>query len=292
VNGLYLYGFGHIGAAFTRLIRSHEACQIWATARTAEKRADLTAQGINALDPQQGQALITALGSCDRLLISAPPDDQGCPAFLSLNEALKSAKSPKYIGYLSTTGVYGDRDGGWVFEDSQTLAQSVEAKRRLVAEAQWLSLASQHIVCMFRLPGLYGPGHSVFDRLRSGEAKRVIKYGQVFSRLHEEDCATALLASIKRPRSGAIYNLCDDAPVSAAEVLSYAATTYGFAMPPLIEVTALSPKAQRFYDENKRVSNALAKAELDWQPIYSTYKQGLEAIFNQENEKPLGIGKE
>ncbi|OYW83468.1 MAG: NAD(P)-dependent oxidoreductase [Asticcacaulis sp. 32-58-5] len=275
-----IFGYGFIGAAFAEALRT-EGYGISATARTADKRAELTAQGILAIDPAAPDALKSALEQASVILLTAAPTDEGCPAFAALSPHLVSAPGPaRWIGYLSTTGVYGDRGGGWAFEDSPLNPISREGQRRADAENQWLQLSQTtgDCVTLFRLPGLYGPGRNVLERLKDGTARRIHKPGQVFSRLYDSDCATALMASVQRPRAGGIYNLCDDEPAPADKVLIYAARTYGFEVPPEIafDDPNLSGGMKRFYAENKRVSNALAKAELGWQPQYPTYREGLE----------------
>ena len=202
----------------------------------------------------------------------------------SLVPALARARAfPDWIGYLSTTGVYGDRRGGWVFETSRLAAQSLEGARRVVAERDWLEVGRGMglTVTVFRLPGIYGPGRSAVDRLRAGEARRIAVPGQLFSRIHVDDLAAGLAASIGRPRAGGIYNLCDDEPASNSEVIAYAAGLLGMDPPPEIPLAqaGLSPAAQRFYAESKRVSNARAKAELGWRPAYPSYREGLRAIL-------------
>lgn len=185
----------------------------------------------------------------------------------------------QWVGYLSTTGVYGDRGGRWVFERSALAPQSVEGRRRAAAEAAWSQTGLP--LAIFRLPGLYAAGRSAFDRLRDGTARRIAKPGHVFSRLHIDDLAAGLEASLARPRAGAIYNLCDDGPSSSSEVTAHAARLLGLVPPPEIALDAanLSLAAQRFWAENRRVSNALAKAELGWRPAYPTYRDGLAAIL-------------
>ncbi|GGZ25503.1 NAD(P)-dependent oxidoreductase [Asticcacaulis endophyticus] len=279
-----IFGYGFIGAAFAEALRA-DGYGISATARTANKRAELTTQGIMAIDPADPAALKIAADQATVILLTAAPNDEGCPAFTALSPILVSAAAPRrrWIGYLSTTGVYGDRSGGWVFEDTALNPISREGQRRADAEQQWLGLGQQtgDCVTVFRLPGLYGPGRNVLERLKDGTARRIHKPGQVFSRLYDSDCATALMASVRRPRPGGIYNLCDDEPAPADDVLIYAARTYGFDMPPEIafDDPNLSGGMKRFYAENKRVSNALAKAELGWRPQYPTYKDGLAAIY-------------
>ncbi|MDI7773852.1 SDR family NAD(P)-dependent oxidoreductase [Asticcacaulis sp. EMRT-3] len=267
-----IFGYGFIGAAFAEQARA-AGFAISATARTSDKRAALQAAGISAIDPADETALRTEAIKADAILITPAPNDDGCPAFASIGHAAGS----QWIGYLSTTGVYGDRDGGWVFEDFARLPTSKEGARRVLAEDQWLS-KDAHI---FRLPGLYGSGRNVIERLRAGTARRIHKPGHVFSRLHHDDCATALLASLQRPEPGGIYNLCDDEPAPGDVVLDYAAALTGLPLPPQIiwDDPALSGPMQRFYRDNKRVANARAKAVLGWRLQYPTYREGLISLI-------------
>ena len=198
--------------------------------------------------------------------------------------ALASAGAfPDWIGYLSTTGVYGDRQGGWVFEKSRLAAQSPEGARRVAAERDWLEVGRGMglTVTIHRLPGIYGPGRSAFDRLREGRASRYAAPRHLFSRIHVDDLAAELAASIARPRAGAVYNVCDDEPAANSEVVAHAARLLGIEPPPEVplDLAALAPAARRFYAESKRVSNARAKAELGWRPAYPTYREGLAAVL-------------
>ena len=269
-----VFGYGFIGAAFAAAARE-AGHDIAATIRTPKRRRLLEPLGVTAVPAGNVRAMARAVRNAGAILVTPPPDDAGCPAYAALSSLDLSGK---WIGYLSTTGVYGDRDGGWVFEDSTRQPGSVEGRRRVLAENQWLSKGAH----VFRLPGLYGPGRNVIERLRDGTARRIHKDGHVFSRLHHDDCASALLASLDRPSAGGIYNLCDDEPAAADEVLAWAAREFGFDLPPPIawDDPALSPTARRFYQDNKRVSNARAKAALGWRPAYPTYREGLRAIFN------------
>lgn len=277
-----IFGYGLIGGAFAERLRQ-EGYDIIATAREVEKRDALKDAGIDAFDPADAVALARAFGAASVVLITPAPTDEGCLAFERISSCLSaSCGTRKWIGYLSTTGVYGDRGGGWVFEDQSPAPQSREAHRRVLAERQWQSL-SGHDVAVFRLPGLYGFGRSVIEKLRDGTARRIHKPDQVFSRLYDTDAAEALWLSVQNPRAGAVYNLCDDEPAPADFVVEYAAQTYGFALPPVIQFDdpALSQAARRFYAENKRVSNARAKAELGWRPQFPTYREGLADIWRR-----------
>lgn len=285
---LFIYGLGFSGQALARRMQA-KGWAVSATARSQDKAATLIGLNITPVNPADPDAMTAAMSRAKAILITAPPGPDGCPALQQIVPALaRSGAFPDWIGYVSTTGVYGDQGGGWVFENSPLRASSPEGARRVGAERDWLQVGQGMglSVMVFRLPGIYGPGRSAFDRLRTGDARRVIKPGQVFSRIHVEDIASGLAASIAKPRAGGIYNLCDDEPAPPQDVIAYAASLAHLALPPEVGIDALSPMAKRFYAENKRVSNALAKQELGWKPAYPTYRQGLDAIWNQ-TAKPL-----
>lgn len=283
---LLIFGFGYTGKALASRMKAR-GWGVAATVRGAEDRAAADAMGVRALDPGDAEALARAAGEARAILVTAPPGGRGCPGLEALAPAIAASGAfPDWIGYLSTTGVYGDRGGRWVVETSPLNAQSVEGARRVAAERDWLEVGRGMglTVTVFRLPGIYGPGRSPYDRLRDGTARRLVKPGHVFSRIHVEDLAAALEASIARPRAAAIYNVCDDEPASAADVVAYAAELLGVEPPPEepFDAGALSPAVRRFYAECKRVANARAKAELGWRPAYPTYREGLSAILAQE----------
>ena len=276
-----------MGAALGRRLAS-DGWDIAASARTPQDAARLTAQAVQPVDLADPKALGDTLATTNAILITAPPTPEGCPGLTALVPALARGRAfPDWIGYLSTTGVYGDRRGGWAFEQSPLAAQSLEGARRAGAERDWLQFARGMglTVAVFRLPGIYGPGRSALDRLRAGRARRVAAPGQVFSRIHLDDLTSGLAASMAKPRPGGIYNLCDDEPAPNPDVIAYAADLLGMAPPPEIPLAeaGLSPAGQRFYAESKRVSNARAKAELGWRPLYPTYREGLGAILEKEN---------
>jgi nucleoside-diphosphate-sugar epimerase len=275
---LYIFGPGYVGLALAcRLTR--RGWGLVASARNAEAAALLTARGVERADPADPEAFLRA----DAILLTAPPDEHGCPALAPVRAALTAGARPAWIGYLSSTGVYGDREGGWVFEDGALRAQSVAGARRVAAEHAWLEMGARTgaPVTVFRLPGIYGPGRSAFDRLRDGTARRIVKPGQVFSRIHIDDLTAALEASIARPRAGGVYNVCDDEPSPPEDVITEAARLLSVEPPPetTFDAANLPAASQRFFAESKRVSNARAKAELGWRPAYPTYREGLRAIL-------------
>lgn len=283
---LFVFGYGYVARALSRRLKPR-GWTVLASVRDAADAERLVAEGVTAVPHNDRPRLAEALAQTQALLITAPPDAGGCPGLQALVPALALARAfPDWTGYLSTTGVYGDRHGGWVFEASRLSAQSVEGARRVGAERDWLEVGRGMglTVTIFRLPGIYGPGRSAFDRLRAGEARRIISPGQVFSRIHVDDLAAGLEASIAQPRPAAIYNLCDDEPAPNADVIAYAAGLLGLQAPPEVPLAqaGLSPAALRFYAESKRVSNALAKAELGWRPAYPTYREGLRAVLEAD----------
>lgn len=286
---LFAFGYGFTAAALSKRLRP-QGWSIAASCRRPDDAARLAAQGVEPVALDDAARLAEALADAQAVLVSAPPTAEGCPALRALAPALARAGAfPDWIGYLSTTGVYGDRRGGWAFETSRLAAQSVEGARRVRAERDWWQVGRGMglTVAAFRLPGIYGPGRSTFDRLREGRARRLAIPGHVFSRIHVDDLAAGLEASIARPRAGAAYNLCDDEPCANSDVVAYAAELLGLPVPPEVNLTdaRLPPAALRFYAESKRVSNALAKAELGWRPAYPTYREGLRAILAAETRR-------
>ncbi len=217
------------------------------------------------------------------ILVSIPPDETGDPVVAAHAEAIAALPRLAWLGYLSATAVYGDRGGGWVDETAELRPSGPRGRRRVAAEAQWLALWRERgvPVHIFRLAAIYGPGRSPFDALRAGTAKRIDRPGQLFSRIHVDDLAAILAASMARPRPGAVYNVCDDEPAAPEAVTAHAARLLGVAPPPLVALAAaeLSPLARSFWDDNKRVSNALVKRELGIALQYPDYRAGLAAIL-------------
>lgn len=228
-----------------------------------------------------GTDMTALLDQADHLLISAAPGPEGDPVLAALGPQI-AARNWTWVGYLSTTSVYGDRAGGWVDENDEARATSPRGKARLAAEAAWAALpVPLHI---FRLAGIYGPGRGPFGRLRAGTARRIVKPDQVFSRIHVEDIATCLAASIAQPNPGQIYNLCDNEPAPPQDVVAYAAQLLGLPIPPDIAFTDadMTPMARAFYSESKRVSNARIREELGVTLRYPTYREGLAACLAAE----------
>ncbi|MGH7033519.1 MAG: SDR family oxidoreductase [Stellaceae bacterium] len=277
---LFCFGLGY-SAGFLARAASAMGWRVSGTAR--ERPAGESEFRLHRFDRDHPLAdAASLLADATHVLVSIPPDAAGCPVRDLHGETLAALKRLAWLGYLSTTNVYGDRAGGWVDETSPAMPTGQRGHRRLAAEAAWLDLHRRaglplHI---FRLAGIYGPGRSALDALKAGTARRIVKPGQVFSRIAVEDLAAVLLASMARPRPGAIYNVCDDEAAPPEAVVAYAASLLGVAPPPLEDfaAAALSPMARSSYDDNKRVSNRLIREELGVTLRYPTYREGLAAL--------------
>jgi hypothetical protein len=288
VSKLLCLGLGYTAAVFASRM-SARGWSVTATARTPERVSALRDAGIPAIafdGTGRSDDLRTTLNEATHLLVSAPPDADGDPLLRHHGQDLTTPGSPlSWIGYLSTIGVYGDQRGAWVDEDTPPAPTSERSRRRLEAELAWLDLGkrSRIAVHVFRLAGIYGPGRSAIDSVRDGTARRIIKPGQVFNRIHVDDIANTLEASIAQPRAGAIYNVTDLEPAPPQNVIAYAAQLVGAAVPPEIafEDAGLSEMGRSFYAETKRVSNALIIAELGVTLSYPTYREGLAAIASR-----------
>ncbi|MFN0022326.1 MAG: SDR family oxidoreductase [Parvularculaceae bacterium] len=277
-------GYGFVARALARRLHG-KGWRTSATFRRLEQANMLAADGVAAVHWRNDLLEARAADDAGALLVSTPPDDAGCPA-LRATQRTFAAMTPRWIGYLSTNGVYGDHDGAVVDETSPLLATSPRALNRIAAERAWSAFAREHghHLVIFRLPGIYGPGRSAFDQIREGRAQRIYKQGQVFSRMHVDDIAAAIDAGLGAPSAGALFNLADDEPAPPQDVIEYACRLIGIEPPPLvpIEEAALSDMARSFYADNKRVSNALMKRALGLGLLYPTYREGLAAILAAE----------
>ncbi len=289
---LFIFGLGYSALALARGVLA-DGGAVAGTVRSEDKRAELAPGGIAVHlfgrdrpldDPSR------ALAGATHILSSVPPDAAGDPVLdqhrADLAALADGARPPCWIGYLSTTGVYGDRDGGWVDETSELVPTGPRGERRLAAERAWLALGEQTgmPVHLFRLAGIYGPGRSALDTVRSSRARRIVKPGQVFSRIHVDDIVQVLRASMAHPNPGAAYNVCDDEAAPPQDVIAHACRMLGVAPPPLVpfEEAELSDMARSFYRDNKRVSNARIKTELGVRLRYPTFREGLAAQIEFE----------
>jgi nucleoside-diphosphate-sugar epimerase len=278
---LFCFGLGYTAQALARALGRAD-WRVGGTTRTAENRARLVAQGLDAWLFGRDHPLdtaATALAGTTHVLTSVPPDAAGEPVLDHHLHDLLALEGLAWAGYLSTTGVYGDRGGEWVYESDPPAPGSARTRARVAAEGRWL--ASGLPVHVFRLAGIYGPGRSALDAVRAGTARRIVKPGQMFGRIHVEDIARVLEASIARPNPGAIYNVADDEPAPPQDVIAYAAHLLGIPAPPEIpfERAELSPMARSFYVDNRRVANDRIRRELGVELAYPTYREGLERLL-------------
>jgi len=280
---LFAFGLGYTARAFIARTRDLFT-DVAGTARTTETAARMKASGIrvHALDVAAESAVFDDIGRADALLVSAAPVGEGDPFLARFGPALDGA-GIGWIGYLSTIGVYGDRGGAWVDEAEPPSPVSRRARERIAAEAAWFSeRRTDAAVHVFRLAGIYGPGRNALVKLARGEARRVVKPGQVFNRIHVDDIAAVLAASIRRPRGGAIYNVSDDEPGPPQDVIAYAAELAGIPPPPEVAFADadLGPMARAFYADNKRIANRRIKDELGVRLTYPSYREGLKALLD------------
>jgi len=278
---LFVFGLGYTALQFIHL-HGHRFTSIAGTVRSVEKAKELEVQGIQAFqfdgksfDP----AILQHLDQTEALLISAAPAEGRDPVLEQFSEAIAAAPRLRWVGYLSTVGVYGDAGGAWVDERTPPNPASARARQRIEAERQWLELGASapFAVQIFRLAGIYGPGRNALLKVKDGTAKRIVKPGQVFNRIHTEDIAQVLMASIEKPSRNAIYNVADDEPGPPQDVIAYAAELLGKEPPPEIpfEEANQTPMARAFYEDNKRVRNRQIKAEFGVTLRYPTYRDGL-----------------
>ena len=281
---ILIIGLGYSAGFFARAALAR-GWEVTGTVRSAEKAAELSRAGIRTLvfgGFAVSSALAKAVVEADAVLVSVQPAEDGDPALGPLRAALIAAPNLRWIGYLSTIGVYGDQGGAWIDEDTPPAPTNARTRQRADIEEAWLQLGrdSGKPVQVFRLSGIYGPGRNAIAKLREGRAMRLIKPGQVFNRIHVDDIAGVLMAPLAKPRQGAIYNVTDDEPAPPQDVITFAAELTGLEAPPEIpfEQAKLAPMAASFYGESKRVSNALVKREFGYAFRYPTYREALRAL--------------
>ncbi|MEP5631123.1 MAG: SDR family oxidoreductase [Tateyamaria sp.] len=280
---LLSFGHGFSARALTPLLLA-QGWQVIGTTRNPEKAIALEQNGVTPLI-FPGSDLTQAIGQATHLLISAGPDADGDPVLRAVGDLIAArAGEFEWVGYLSTTGVYGDHKGGWVDESSALTPATRRGQWRVAAETAWASIPNLPLH-IFRLAGIYGPGRGPFAKVRAGTARRIIKDGQVFSRTHVDDIAQIIAASIARPNHGAIYNVCDDDPAPPQDVIGHAAALLGLPLPEALdfETAEMTPMARSFYAESKRVKNDRIKDELGVKLLYPTYREGLAALLADDD---------
>ncbi|MEM7643965.1 MAG: SDR family oxidoreductase [Pseudomonadota bacterium] len=281
---LLSFGHGYSARALTPLLTAG-GWRVIGTTRSVEKAETLRGEGVEPVifgDP-------LPLDDVTHILTSAGPDGEGDPVLNRYGAVLEPVLGRMaWIGYLSTTGVYGDHQGGWVDEATPLTPSTRRGRMRVEAETEWQGRAQRtgaklHI---FRLAGIYGPGRGPFAKVRAGTARRIVKPGQVFSRIHVEDIARVLHASIGRPNPGAVYNLCDDDPAPPEDVIGHAAELLGLPPPPAEDFATaeMTPMARSFYAESKRVRNDRIKAELGVRLRFPDYRAGLADLLRRESD--------
>lgn len=279
---LISFGHGYSAQALARrLIPS--GWRILGTTRSPEKAAALADSGVEPVLWPSGAGDLP-LEHASHLLISAGPTEAGDPVLAELGDVIaRNAARYEWVGYLSTTAVYGDHGGGWVDEATPLTPASRRGAWRVAAEQAWSAIPGLPLH-VFRLAGIYGPGRGPFAKVRAGTARRIVKPGQVFSRIHVEDIAQVLAASIVRPNPGAAYNLCDDLPAPPEDVIAHAAELLGLPVPDAVpyETAEMTPMARSFYGENKRVRNQRIKDELGVRLLYPDYRTGLKALLDAD----------
>ena len=291
---LFCFGLGYTGMALTHHLMG-DGWRVSGTCRDNTRAETLCASGISAHVFSGGESgrseILDALSQATHILSTIPPfagDDagnSGDPVWRAFSPSLSHMKHLSWIGYLSTTGVYGDTGGALVNEETPPAPTGARGERRVRAEQNWLSLYRDHgmPVHVFRLPGIYGPGRSSFDQIRKGTFRRIHKPEHLFNRIHVDDIVQTLRASMVQPNAGVIYNVCDDEPATPCDVTSYACELMGITPPPLVPfdkaAETMSEMALSFWQDNRRVSNARIKEELGISLKYPSYREGLAAIW-------------
>lgn len=277
---LLSFGHGYSARALVRVLPRDE-WDIIGTTRSTEKADELRRESVEPVI-WPGTDVSDKISKATHILVSPAPTDDGDPVLAEFKSVIAGASNLEWVGYLSTTGVYGDHKGDWVDETTPLSPSTKRGQLRVMAEGQWQDLdVPLHI---FRLAGIYGPGRGPFSKVRNGTARRIIKENQVFSRIHVDDITQVLAASIARPNPGAIYNVCDDFAAPPEDVIGYAAELLGLPLPKTVdfETADMTPMARSFYAESKRVRNDKIRNELDVKLLYPDYKTGLAALLKSQ----------
>lgn len=301
MNRLLVFGLGYSGRAVAELAAG-AGWDVVGTSRKAEVAPDsppplegLAHVAAQALKGRGGVGVTAfasahaAIAGATHILATAAPGPEGDPVLALYADAIRAAPHLRWIGYLSSTVVYGDRGGGWVEEDTPPAPSQERGHRRRAAEVAWEGFADRCAVEIFRLAGIYGPTRSMFDDLRDGRARRMVKVGHAFGRIHRDDIARAVLAAMAqdRPSGTRVLNLNDDEPAESAAVVTEAARLLGVPLPPEVAFEAalptMSPMARSFWAENRKVASRQTKAALGIEWLYPTYREGLRAILAEES---------
>jgi nucleoside-diphosphate-sugar epimerase len=278
---LLSFGHGYSAQALSRLL----VPKGWTIIGTTQSKDKLSSVEVSGAEPVlwPGTSVESSLDRATHLLISTAPSEAGDPVLNVLQDQIAARREQfKWVGYLSTTGVYGDHQGGWVDETTPLAPSTKRGQMRVEAEHAWRDMGLPlHI---FRLAGIYGPGRGPFSKVRNGTARRIIKANQLFSRIHVEDIAQTLLASIEKPNAGSAYNVCDDFAAPPEDVIAYAAELLDMPIPKSenFEAAEMTAMARSFYSESKKVSNVKIKNELGVVMKYPDYKSGLDALLVEE----------
>jgi nucleoside-diphosphate-sugar epimerase len=281
---MLIFGFGYTANYLANKLTALDF-HVVGTSRNQEVRKQHTEKGYELIDFTKSD-IEKNLSSASHILVSTPPSlDFGDPVLANFVDLIKKyARSSQWLGYLSSTGVYGDHQGEWVDESSKSLSLGGQARVRFNAEKAWISLAQNHQLPLhvFRIAGIYGPQRNALTRLTQGKVQTIYKENHFFSRIHVADIAAVLLASIQNPNPISIYNIADDEPAPSYEVDAYAAQLLNLPAPERIpfEHAALSPMAKEFYTHHRRVSNAKIKQELSIKLNYPTYREGLQHLYD------------
>lgn len=290
LSRLFAFGLGYSAETLARRLRD-KGWEIAGTARDPANAERLRRAGYAVASfagEANNEAVTELLAGTTHIVHSIPPPTSGDPVLTRYRERLASLPTVEWIGYLSTVGVYGDHAGAEIDETAALKPSSDRTTARVAAESDWLAFGQETgvPVQIFRLAGIYGPGRSAFEKLRDGTARRVVKPGQVFSRIHVDDIAAVLEASIAHPRAGGIYNVADDEPAAPDEVIAFAADLAGMDAPPAVpfEEAELSPMARSFYADSRRISNARIKSELGVKLAFPTYREGLKSLVQSARQ--------
>ncbi|MEL6296259.1 MAG: SDR family oxidoreductase [Pseudomonadota bacterium] len=281
---LLSFGHGYSAQALEQLLLP-EGWTIIGTTRGIEKADAMRQRGLTALTFPSPK-IVDAVKTATHVLVSAGPNAEGDPILTQYRDVIgATAPTLEWVGYLSTTGVYGDHNGAWIDESTPLAPSTQRGQWRKAAEQAWIDIPDLPLH-IFRLAGIYGPGRGPFEKVRRGTARRIIKKGQVFSRIHVDDIAQVVTASINRPNPGAVYNVCDDDPAPPQDVISYAAELLELPEPPAVafEKAEMTPMARSFYAESKKVRNDKIKDELGVALKYSNYREGLAALLAAEGK--------